>query len=203
MLLLSLLALMWTDLSAQGHSVWMDLVPMTRRLLGAEAEAQFRMTAGWSSNLEGNGWRVLAGIAASQETQDSFGTTITTRNQAIGTRVGRRWFTGNDDDPARCRPVWGADVVIDRHHISTQSSNADFSSSNTTTLHEAGISGVIGVDLRLAPRLHLIAETRLDALYSHELNVQEDNFSGRFEQRDEGWRTRLDPPLQLFLALGL
>lgn len=203
MMLLAILTLAWPGLRAQEPAVWVDLIPMTRHLLGAEAETGLRMSAGWGSNLNGTGWRTLLGVAASQETRDSFGTTITTRNQSLGLRAGRRWFKDRGEETARCRPVWGTDVVVNRTFIGTESSGNGFTSTNSTTILESGFSGVLGVDLMLAPRLHLIAETRFDALYRNDVNVQEDNFSGRFEQRDEGWRTRLDPPLQLYVALGL
>ena len=202
-ILFGILAASITEVKAQSHAIWVDVVPVTRRLFGAENEQGSRMTAGWSSNLSGNGWRAIIGASASQETQDSFGTSITTKNQDLGLRAGRRWFSKAEGDAPSCRPVWGADVICRRSHIGTTSSNIDFTATNTTTQTEAGLSGIIGIDLRLAPKLHLVTEVRFDAVYQHESNVQEDNFSGRFEQVDNGWRARLDPPLQLYVALGL
>ena len=202
-ILAGLLAASAMELSAQSHAIWVDVVPMTRRLFGAENESGNRMTAGWSSNLSDSGWRVLVGASASQETQDSFGTSITTKNQDMAVRAGHRWFTRSQGDAPACRPVWGADVIFRRDHIGTTSSNIDFTATNPTTDTQAGVSGIIGIDLRLAPKLHLVTEVRFDAVYRRELNVQEDNFSGRFEQLDNGWQAQLDPPLQLYVALGL
>ena len=66
-----------------------------------------------------------------------------------------------------------------------------------------GLSGVLGADLMLAPKLHLIIETRLDGFYRTEKTVQSDSFGGDFEQSDWGWEAQLNAPLSLYVALGL
>ena len=97
----------------------------------------------------------------------------------------------------------GADLFLNRDHIGSESSNPDFSTNSSTNTQELGISAVLGVNLELAPRLHLVCEARLDGAYQLAVDRQEDSFGGSFEQRNSGWRTRLDPPLQLFVILGL
>ena len=190
--------------SAQQHAVWLDAVPVTRRLFGSEAEADVHLTMGWSSALNNNGWRALIGGAASGTTDNNFGTTVVTKNRDVALRTGYRWFSKSDsENPPRCRPVWGADALFDRRQIGTESSSLDFNSTFKTVRSAWGLAGVIGADLMLAPKIHLIIETRLDAMYRVETEIQEDSFGGRFEQSNRSWESRLDPPLSLFVVLAL
>ena len=59
------------------HGAWVDIVPMTRNLFGADDAQDLSFAVGWSSSTTGNGWRSLIGFDLGQESQDSFGTTIT------------------------------------------------------------------------------------------------------------------------------
>jgi len=189
---------------AQHNAVWVDAVPVTRQLFGAVPETGVNLAVGWNSNIQNNGWRTLAGFAVSSETTDSFGTEVKTNSQNISLRAGYRWFSfDKEGGQARCRPVWGIDVISRRNHLITRSSNVDFTSDFSTTISNWGVSGVLGADLMLAPKLHLIIETRLDGFYLKEKTVQSDSFGGEFEQSDWGWEAQLNAPLSLFVALGL
>lgn len=203
-LLLAVLALSTSWTSLAQHAIWVDAVPVTRRLFGAAQEADMNLTTGWSSNNQDNGWRALVGFALSNESTDNFGTEVTTKNQGLALRAGYRWFSSSEaDKQPRCRPVWGVDAITSREHIKTTSSNADFSSSFATTESNWGLSGVLGVNLMLAPKIHLVMETRLDGVYQAESTVQEDSFGGEFEQTNSGWKAQLNAPLSLFVSLGL
>lgn len=57
------------------HGAWVDIVPMTRNLFGADDAQDLSFAVGWSSSTTGNGWRSLVGFDLGQESQDSFGTT--------------------------------------------------------------------------------------------------------------------------------
>lgn len=189
---------------AQGNAVWVDAVPVTRRVFGAAPEADFQILAGWSGNIAGNGWRALTGVALSELTTDNFGTEINTNSQDITLRLGYRWFAASEStNDSRCKPVWGLDAVARRDRLSTRSSNVDFTSTFTTTQADWGLSGVLGVDIMVAPKVHLIMETRLDGVYRTDATVQNDSFGGDFEQVDRGWEAQLNAPLSLFVALGL
>ena len=190
--------------SIAQNAIWVNAIPVTRRLLGAAPEADINLTTGWSSNIQDNGWRALVGLSISNESTDNFGTEVNTKNQDIALRAGYRWFSSSTDEkPPRCRPVWGIDAIVRRDFVGTTSSNLDFTSSFKTTNSDWGFSGVLGVDLMLAPKIHLIMETRLDGVYRSETTVQEDSFGGDFEQSNNGWEAQLNAPLSLFVTLGL
>ncbi|MBL6646243.1 MAG: hypothetical protein ISP55_07315 [Flavobacteriales bacterium] len=176
---------------------------MTRRLFGANDVSDIALAVGWSSNTTANGWRALVGLDLSEETQDSFGTTITNRNRRTHIRFGRRWRMG---DPAAERKCWlnlGLDGLHSSDHIGSESSNIDFSSTNETTETRAGLSGVMGIQCRLSTGFHLVTEARLDAVYTREKVRVFDSFGGNFNQDNDGWNTVLSPPLQLMLVLDL
>lgn len=204
-LMAAVIALATTTSSfSQHNAVWVDAVPVTRHLFGAAPDTDVNLAAGWNSNIQGNGWRTLVGFAVSSETTDSFGTQVKTNSQNLSLRAGYRWFSSSKDGTqARCRPVWGIDALSRRDHLITRSSNVDFTSDFSTTVSDWGLSGVLGADLMLAPKLHLIIETRLDGFYRTEKTVQSDSFGGDFEQSDWGWEAQLNAPLSLYVALGL
>ena len=190
--------------SAQQHAVWLDAVPVTRRLFGSEPEPDLRLSVGWSSSLNSNGWRTLIGGATASTTDDNFGTVVKTQNRDLALRAGYRWFSKSEENtPPRCRPFWGADLLFDNSQIGTESTSLNFTSSFTTDNSAWGLSGVLGADLQLAAKIHLIIETRLDAVYQIETTRQEDSFGGQFEKSTRGWEGRLNPPLSLFVVLGL
>ena len=131
---------------AQHNAVWVDAVPVTRQLFGAVPETGVNLAVGWNSNIQNNGWRTLAGFAVSSETTDSFGTEVKTNSQNIslrgrGTAGSRLTKRG---DRARCRPVWGIDVISRRNHLITRSSNVDFTSDFSTTISNWGCFGSVG-----------------------------------------------------------
>ena len=133
------------------------------------------------------------------ETRDNFGTTITTLNQRVDLRVGRRWRSGEAESTGPVALFTGLDVVFGHDLLKTESQNVDFRSTNSTTVLESGLSGVLGVQCRLTPQLHLVTEVRMDAVYITETDRVSDNFSGEFRK----WtmrQARLTPPLQLMLS---
>lgn len=203
-LLCLLMATAAQEATAQSqHGAWVDIVPMTRRLFGANDAQDIAVAVGWSSNTTSDGWRALVGFDLSQETQDSFGTTIINRNRRTEVRLGRRWRTGDSSVERVCWLTLGLDALHATDYIGSESSNIDFSSTNETTETQAGISGVMGVQCRLAPGFHLVTEARLDAVYTREKVNVFDSFGGIFEQDNRGWNALLDPPLQLMLVLDL
>ena len=192
------------DLAAQGSSgVWVDAVPMTRRLFGANDASDIALSAGWSSNTTANGWRALIGFDTGKETQDNFGTLVTTSNHQVDVRAGRWWMKTADDAKSAVRLSWGIDAVFKLNNVAAHSENVDFSASNETTNTASGLSGVLGVQWDLAPGFHLVTEARLDALYTNETTRLWDSFSGEFKQQADGWNSNLNPPLQLLLVLDL
>lgn len=202
-LILLLLSAISDSVAQSPHGAWVDIVPMTRRLFGANDVSDIALAVGWSSNTTANGWRALVGLDLSEETQDSFGTTITNRNRQTHIRFGRRWRMG---DPAAERKCWlnlGLDGLHSSDHIGSESSNIDFSSTNETTETRAGLSGVMGIQCRLSTGFHLVTEARLDAVYTREKVRVFDSFGGNFNQDNDGWNTVLNPPLQLMLVLDL
>ena len=202
LLLLSLaLHLQATGLAQSG--AWLDIVPMTRNLFGADDAQDLSFAVGWSSATTDNGWRALVGFDLSEETQDNFGTTITTTNRRMDLRVGRRWRMDNPEDNRPCWINLGTDLVIESEHVGTESSNLDFTSSNVTNSARSGISGVLGVQCRITKGFHIITEARMDAVYISDVTRVSDSFGGSFEQVDNGWNARITPPLQLLLVLDL
>jgi hypothetical protein len=201
LLLLPLLIL--TDFTAQAQSnVWVDMVPMTRRLLGS-ANEEVNLGIGWSSNAEEDGWRALAGVSLENRVEDSFGTEIQTNNRDFSLRFGRRWRRGEITPQKPCWIHLGLDAVFNLEHIGSTSSNADFNSVNNTNLIQSGVSGVLGISCRIAEGFILVTEARLDALNVIETVKISDSFGGDFSNTTHGWSTELTPPLQLMLALRL
>ena len=49
------------------HGAWVDIVPMTRNLFGADDAQDLSFAVGWSSSTTGNGWRSLVGFDLGQE----------------------------------------------------------------------------------------------------------------------------------------
>jgi len=201
-LILALFTVGWAPAQAQNQ-VWIDIVPMTRQLLGADDATDLALAAGWGTDAAQDGWRGLIGFNFGQETQDNFGTTITTLNQRVDLRVGRRWRSGEAESTGPVALFTGLDVVFGHDLLRTESQNLDFRSTNSTTVLESGLSGVLGIQCRLTPQLHLVTEVRMDAVYITETDRVSDNFSGEFKEVDHGWQARLTPPLQLMLVLGL
>ena len=185
------------------HGAWVDIVPMTRNLFGADDAQDLSFAVGWSSSTTGNGWRSLIGFDLGQESQDSFGTTITTTNRRMDLRAGRRWRVGEPDVDRPCWIHLGVDLLIESDHVGTESSNLDFQSTNTTTTVESGLSGVLGIQCRITDGFHLVTEARMDGVYVSEITRVSDSFGGNFEEIDSGWNARLTPPLQLLLVLDL
>ena len=196
--------LLLTAFNAQAqNSAWVDIVPMTRQLLGADDASDIALAVGWGTPVESTGWRGLIGFNMGEETQDNFGTTVTTRNVRFDVRAGRRWRAS---DAASDKPValfYGLDLVVHHDLLRTEGRNFDFTSTNSTTELETGVSGVLGLQCKLAEGFHLVTEVRMDAVYLTETIRVSDNFSGEFKETDNGWRARLTPPLQLMLVLGL
>lgn len=193
---------MSTSTSAQ-RGAWLDIVPMTRNLFGAEGAEDLSFAVGWSSATTDDGWRALVGFDLSEETQDNFGTAITTTNRRMDLRIGRRWRM---DDPEEDRTCWvnlGTDLLLESDHIGTESSNPNFTSSNTTNSLRSGFSGVLGIQCRITRGFHIITEARMDAVYISDITRVSDSFGGSFEQIDNGWNARISPPLQLLLVLDL
>lgn len=185
------------------HGAWVDIVPLTRNLFGADDAQDLSFAVGWSSRTTDDGWRTLVGFDLGEETQDSFGTTIITTNRRMDIRAGRRWRMGNPDGARVCWINLGADLLLESNHVGTESFNLDFNSTNTTNTIESGLSGVLGVQCRITEGFHLITEARLDAVYLTEHTRISDSFGGTFEEIDNGWNARLFPPLQLLLVLDL
>lgn len=183
--------------------IWVDIVPMTRRLFGADDAQDVAFAIGWSAQPNAAGFRTLVGFDLGEETQDSFGTTIITRNRRINLRSGYRWRLGDTADDRICWATLGIDLLLNGDHIGTESSNLDFTSTNTTTTMETGLGGVLGVQCRIAEGFHLVTEARMDAVYLRENTRISDNFGGDFEETDNGWNARLNPPLQLMLVISL
>ena len=201
LLLLPLLIL--TDFTSQAQSsVWVDVVPMTRRLLGA-ANDDVQLGIGWSSNAETDGWRALAGVSMETRLEDSFGTEIQTNNRDLSLRLGRRWRRGENEPPKTCWIHMGLDAVFSLEHIGSTSTNVDFTSTNNTNLIQSGFSGVLGISCRIAEGFLLVTEARVDALYVSETTKIFDSFGGDFSSASYGWSSQLTPPLQLMLALRL
>ena len=191
-----------TSTSAQ-RGAWLDIVPMTRNLFGAEGAEDLSFAVGWSSATTDDGWRALVGFDLSEETQDNFGTAITTTNRRIDLRIGHRWRM---DDPEEDRTCWinlGTDLLLESDHIGTESISPSFTSSNTTNSLRSGFSGVLGVQCRITRGFHIITEARMDAVYISDITRVSDSFGGSFEQIDNGWNARISPPLQLLLVLDL
>lgn len=184
-------------------SVWVDVVPMTRRLFGADNGQDVALAIGWSAQPTAAGFRTLLGFDVGQETQDSFGTTIITRNRRANLRTGYRWRMGDASDERLCWATVGIDLLLNGNHIGTESSNLDFTSTNTTTTMETGLGGVLGIQCRIASGFHLVTEARMDALYLRETTRVSDSFGGDFEETDNGWQAQLNPPLQLMLVISL
>lgn len=202
-LLMVLLCLVLNHSTRAQRGAWLDIVPMTRNLFGADDAQDLSFAVGWSTATTDDGWRALVGFDLSEETQDNFGTAITTTNRRIDLRVGRRWRM---DDPAEDRTCWinlGTDLLLESDHIGTESSSPDFTSSNTTNSLRSGFSGVLGVQCRITRGFHIITEARMDAVYISDITRVSDSFGGDFEQVDNGWNARITPPLQLLLVLGL
>ena len=183
--------------------IWVDVVPMTRRLFGADDAQDVAFGIGWSAQPTASGLRTLIGFDLGQETQDSFGTTIITRNRRANLRTGYRWRIGEASEERLCWATVGIDLLLNGNHIGTESSNLDFRSTNTTTTIETGLGGVLGVQCRIADGFHLVTEARMDAVYLRETIRISDNFGGNFEETDNGWNARLNPPLQLMLVISL
>ena len=183
--------------------IWVDVVPMTRRLFGADDAQDVAFGIGWSAQPTAAGFRTLIGFDLGQETQDSFGTTIITRNRRANLRTGYRWRLGEASEERLCWATVGIDLLLNGNHIGTESSNLDFRSTNTTTTIETGLGGVLGVQCRIADGFHLVTEARMDGVYLRETNRISDNFGGNFEETDNGWNARLNPPLQLMLVISL
>jgi hypothetical protein len=201
LLLLPLLIL--TDFTAQAQSnVWVDMVPMTRRLLGS-ANEDVQLGIGWSSNAEEDGWRALAGLSLENRVEDSFGTEIQTNNRDFSLRFGRRWRRGENEPPKPCWIHLGLDAVFNLEHIGSSSNNVDFNSTNNTSLIESGLSGVLGISCRITEGFFFVTEARMDALYVMETVKISDSFGGDFNNTTFGWSSQLTPPLQLMLALRL
>ena len=184
-------------------SVWVDVVPMTRRLFGADNGQDVALAIGWSAQPTAAGFRTLLGFDVGQETQDSFGTTIITRNHRANLRTGYRWRLGEASEERLCWATVGIDLLMNGNHIGTESSNLDFTSTNTTTTMETGLGGVLGIQCRIASGFHLVTEARMDALYLRETTRVSDSFGGDFEETDNGWQAQLNPPLQLMLVISL
>jgi len=199
-----LVLLTGAETAAQSqHGAWVDVIPMTRRLFGANDASDIAIAVGWSSSTTSDGWRALVGLDLGAETQENFGTTITNRTRRTHIRVGRRWRMGEPDPDRTCWLNLGLDGLHSTDHIGSESSNIDFTSNNETTETMAGISGVMGVQCRLGQGFHLVTEARLDAVYTHEKVRVFDSFGGNFSQDNKGWNTDLNPPLQLMLVLDL
>lgn len=193
-----------SDSAAQSQNgAWVDIVPMTRRLFGANDVSDIALAVGWSSNTTSDGWRALVGLDLSEETQDSFGTTVTNRNRRTLIRFGRRWRMGDSTAERVCWLNLGLDGLHSTNHLGSESSNVDFSSTNETTETRAGLSGVMGIQCRLSTGFHLVTEARLDAVYTREKVRVFDSFGGNFSQENNGWNTVLNPPLQLMIVLDL
>ena len=202
LLMLTLCLTLGTSSHAQSGA-WLDIVPMTRNLFGADDAQDLSFAVGWSSATTDDGWRALVGFDLSEETQDNFGTAITTTNRRIDLRIGRRWRM---DDPEEDRTCWinlGTDLLLESDHIGTESSNPNFTSSNTTNSLRSGFSGVLGIQCRITRGFHIITEARMDAVYISDITRVSDSFGGSFEQVDNGWNARISPPLQLLLVLDL
>lgn len=202
-ILLSGLVLSAGSTTLAQSSVWVDVVPMTRRLFGADNGQDVALAIGWSAQPTAAGFRTLLGFDIGQETQDSFGTTIITRNRRANLRTGYRWRMGDASDERLCWATVGIDLLMNGNHIGTESSNLDFTSTNTTTTMETGIGGVLGIQCRIASGFHLVTEARMDALYLRETTRVSDSFGGDFEETDNGWQAQLNPPLQLMLVISL
>lgn len=202
-ILLSGLVLSAGSTTLAQSSVWVDVVPMTRRLFGADNGQDVALAIGWSAQPTAAGFRTLLGFDIGQETQDSFGTTIITRNRRANLRTGYRWRMGDASDERLCWATVGIDLLMNGNHIGTESSNLDFTSTNTTTTMETGLGGVLGIQCRIASGFHLVTEARMDALYLRETTRVSDSFGGDFEETDNGWQAQLNPPLQLMLVISL
>lgn len=203
-ILVLLLLLTGAETAAQSqHGAWVDVVPMTRRLFGANDAPDIAIAAGWSSSTAADGWRMLIGLNLGTTTQDNFGTTITNRSRQTHLRFGRRWRMGEAVAERSCWLNLGLDGLYSTDHIGSESRNIDFSSTNETTETRIGLSGVMGVQCRLAPGFHLVTEARLDAAYTQEKVHVFDSFGGNFNQDNRGWNALLNPPLQLMLVLDL
>ena len=200
---LLILALTLQSNALAQHGAWVDIVPLTRNLFGADDAQDLSFAVGWSSSMTDNGWRSLVGFDLGQESQDSFGTTITTTNRRMDLRAGRRWRVGEPDENRPCWIHLGVDLLIESDHVGTESFNLDFNSTNTTTTVESGFSGVLGIQCRITDGFHLVTEARMDGVYVSEMTRVSDSFGGNFEEFDSGWNARLTPPLQLLLVLDL
>ena len=154
-----------------------------------------------------------AGFALSHsETTDSFGTEVTTKQpRSLLCAPGYRWFSScrSGRDRPRCQARLGRRRHLPQgtHPDHPVLQRADFSSELQPPRNfQLGLfPGVLGADLMLAPKLHLVIETRLDGVYlKREVRtVQEDSFGGEFEQSDSGWEAQLNAPLSLVCGVGL
>ena len=84
---------------------------------------------------------------------------------------------------------YGLDLVV-HHDLRTEGRNFDFTSTNSTTELETGVSGVLGLQCKLAEGFHLVTEVRMGGLPDRNHRVS-DNFSGEFKETDNGWHARL------------
>ena len=200
---LLLIATVQESLSQSEHGAWVDVVPMTRRLFGADDLQGLAVAVGWSSSTTSDGWRALIGLNMGQETLDSFGTEVNISTRDVDVRAGRRWRARKTDEDRPCWLNLGVDGLFRQNHIGSESNNLDFSSSNETTLSSAGLSAVLGIQCRLSTGFHLVTEARMDAVFTQEKTRVWDSFSGEFTGQDNGWNTQLSPPLQLMLVLDL
>ena len=82
-LLMVLLCLVLNHSTRAQRGAWLDIVPMTRNLFGADDAQDLSFAVGWSTATTDDGWRALVGFDLSEETQDNFGTAITTTNRRI------------------------------------------------------------------------------------------------------------------------
>ena len=179
-------------------SVWIDLTPMTRSVLGAETELQTDFSLGWSTE---DGWRMLGGFSAKSQENDNFGTTVKTSLYDVDFRAGRRWATGIlATENERWFAHWGVDLIFGLDHIDTSTDGSSFIATNRTNDYRAGAGGVVTVGYQLSRHFNFALEGRLDALYTYEKTVIGDNFSPPNISVDEGWAVRLTPPVQLFLC---
>lgn len=202
-LFILLLCLTLSNSTRAQRGAWLDIVPMTRNLFGADDAQDLSFAVGWSSTTTDDGWRALVGFDLSEETQDNFGTAITTTNRRIDLRIGRRWRMDNREEDRTCWINLGTDLLLESDHIGTESSNPNFTSSNVTNSVRSGFSGVLGVQCQVARGFHIITEARMDAVYISDFTRVSDSFGGNFEQVDNGWNARITPPLQLLLVLDL
>ena len=186
-----------------SNSLWLDLTPMTRNILGAETELSTDFSVGWSTGegIVGKGWRVLGGYTASSDENDNFGTSIETTLFDIDFRAGRRWSTGALTSPdERWQAGWGVDLICGLDHLDTRTLATSFEATNSTDMYRIGTGAVATAAYQLSSNFNLAIEGRFDAWYVYDKTVVDDNFSEPNTSVDEGWASSLTPPVQLFLC---